>query len=78
MNWINLVLFIIALIFVMYTISKLLVKYQCNKIWKEAERYGVQKDFLQYVNRYSIGISSLKMDVVYRIALNEAISLKED
>lgn len=78
MNWVNLILFIIALTLVMYLVNMWLVKFQCKRIWKEVERYGVQKEFLQYVNRYSIGISSLKMDVVYRIALHEAISVKEN
>lgn len=78
MNWFNFILFIIFLTFVMYLINIWLVRFQCKKIWKEVERHGVQKDFLQYVDRYSNGISSLKMDVVYHIALHEALAVKED
>lgn len=70
-------LFIILVIFILWLINICLVKYQCNKIYREAKRYGVEKDFWYYVSEYSCGVSDLKMDVVYRIALNQALTPKE-
>lgn len=77
MNVAKIFLFIILLSFVFWFISVLLMKYQCNKIFKKAQQHGVVKEFLAYVDEYSCGIPYSKMDVVYRIALNQALTLKE-
>ncbi|EAU4860080.1 hypothetical protein EA851_15245 [Salmonella enterica] len=77
MNIAKIFLFIILLSFVFWFISVLLTKYQCNKIFKKAQEHGVAKEFLAYVSEYSYGIPHSKMDVVYRIALNQALTHKD-
>ncbi|EDQ9490396.1 hypothetical protein DAP22_22985 [Salmonella enterica subsp. enterica serovar Enteritidis] len=77
MNIAKIFLFIILLSFIFWFIGVLLTKYQCNKIFKEAQQHGVAKEFLAYVNEYSYGIPYSKMDVVYRIALNQALTPKD-
>lgn len=79
MNIAKIILFItfLFIFFIFWLISKLLVKYQCNKIYREAIEHGVEKEFMDYVNEYACGIPYSKMDVVYRIALNQALTHKE-
>ncbi|EEM6501793.1 hypothetical protein AAEL29_004445 [Salmonella enterica] len=77
MNIAKIFLFIILLSFIFWFISVLLTKYQCNKIFKKAQKHGVAKEFLAYVDAYSYGVPDSKMDVVYRIALYQALTPKD-
>ncbi|EDF4846900.1 hypothetical protein K3O10_004292 [Salmonella enterica] len=60
-------------------INHVLSKRQCRKIYKKAVKEGVGEEFLSIVRNYdnrANGIRSTEMDVIYRIALSDALCSK--
>ncbi|EDQ6308291.1 hypothetical protein J9V85_003671 [Salmonella enterica] len=51
----------------------------CRKLYEKAVKEGVEEEFLRLVNYYSYKanrVPSTKMDVLYRIALSDALHSK--
>lgn len=60
-------------------INNALNRRQCRKLYEKAVKEGVEEEFLRLVNYYGCKanrVPSTKMDVLYRIALSDALHSK--
>ncbi|EAR9740278.1 hypothetical protein P0I46_004402 [Salmonella enterica] len=60
-------------------ITHALNRRQCRKLYEKAVKEGVEEEFLRLVNYYvykANRVPSTKMDVLYRIALSDALHSK--
>ncbi|EDA7831792.1 hypothetical protein BXK51_22565 [Salmonella enterica subsp. enterica serovar Enteritidis] len=79
MKYATILLLIILTAITLKLINHVLSKRQCRKIYKKAVKEGMGEEFLSIVRNYdnrANGIRSTEMDVIYRIALSDALCSK--
>lgn len=79
MKYATILLLIILTAIALKLINHVLSKRQCRKIYKKAVKEGMGEEFLSIVRNYdnrANGIRSTEMDVIYRIALSDALCSK--